>query len=351
MVDCSDSPTRKPLLRALKGEVLNPPPFWLMRQAGRYLPEYREVRGKVPGFLDLCYSAELAARLTLQPVERFGMDAAIVFSDILVVPDALGQTVEFREGEGPRLAPIRSFDALRRLSLDGFCDRLAPVYEAVRLARRALSAETALIGFAGAPWTVAAYMIEGGGSADFAAAKGWVRERPGEFRGLIDLLIEATAMHIIAQADAGAEAIQLFESWAGLLAEPQFTEWSVGPMREIVRRFKRVHPEVPVIVFPRGAGALYAKVPDGTGVEAISMDPAVSVDWAARELQSRCVVQGNLDPSVLVAGGPAMCREVERILAALGSGPFIFNLGHGVLPNTPLGHVAELARLIRRWRA
>jgi uroporphyrinogen decarboxylase len=289
----------------------------------------------------------LAAEVTLQPLKRFGMDAAILFSDILVVPYALGQTVTFCEGEGPVLEPIGSTAALSVLDIDGLSARLAPVYEAVRLVKAGLPQRTALIGFAGAPWTVAAYMVEGRTSKDFGVVKTWAFAKPDEFQGVINLLVEATVVHLVAQADAGAEAVQIFDSWAGILPERQLSRWVMTPMAEIVRRFKAHHPQVPVIGFPRGIGALYPEYVRETGVDAVSLDSTVPIGWAAEAVQSLCPVQGNLDPFMLVAGGTALREEAERILDVLGRGPFVFNLGHGVAPETPPEHVAELARILR----
>jgi uroporphyrinogen decarboxylase len=318
-----------------------------MRQAGRYLPEYREVRASCGGFLDLCLTPKLAAEVTLQPIRRFGMDAAIVFSDILMVPLGLGQTVAFREGEGPVLEPVRSADDLKRLSAASVTERLAPVYETLRLVASELPADTALIGFAGSPWTVASYMVEGGTSRDFAAVKAWAFTEAHEFQGLVDLLVEATAVHLVGQAAAGAEVLQLFDTWAGVLPEPFLRRFVFQPTKEIVARVKRAFPHVPVIGFPRGIGALYADYGRETGVDAVSLDSAVSVAWAAREIQKHIPVQGNLDPQVLVAGGAVLRAETRRILDGFSAGPFVFNLGHGILPETPPDHVAELAQLIR----
>lgn len=339
----------KPLLQALGGKAVASPPFWLMRQAGRYLPEYRALRATAPDFLKLCLTPELASEITLQPVRRFGMDGAILFSDILVIPHALGQEVAFREGEGPVLEVIRSPADVSRLRAEGVVECLGPVFETVRSVRGSLPAGTALIGFAGAPWTVAAYMVEGGGSKEFAAVKGWAYGDPVGFQELIDLLVEATSAYLIAQVDAGAEALQIFDTWAGLLPEPELQRWVVAPTAEIVRRLRERHPAVPLIGFPRGIGACYPAYARATGVDAVGLDTAVPLGWAAQTVQTQCTVQGNLDPHVLVVGGAALRREALRILDALGHGPFIFNLGHGVLQQTPPDHVSELAEIIRSW--
>ncbi|MBF0394000.1 MAG: uroporphyrinogen decarboxylase [Alphaproteobacteria bacterium] len=340
----------KPFLRALAGETPTPPPVWLMRQAGRYLPEYRQVRTQVGGFLELCYTPEKAAEVTFQPLRRYGFDAAILFSDILVVPDALGQQVAFREGEGPVLTAVRDEAAIAALSLDGFLGHLAPVFETVRRLAAGIPQTTALIGFAGAPWTVATYMVEGAGSKEFIATKTMAYGQPEVFARLIDLLVRATGDYLIAQIDAGAEAVQLFDSWAGALPEEPFGRWVIAPTRALVERLHAERPGVPVIGFPRGAGLLYERYVAETGVDAVGLDTAVPLDWAAERLQPRCAVQGNLDPILLVAGGEALDHGVDRILAALGKGPFVFNLGHGIVPATPPDNVARLMDRIRTRR-
>lgn len=341
-------PNRKPLLKALAGQAQNPVPFWLMRQAGRYLPEYRELRASAGNFLDFCLTPKLAVEATLQPIRRFHMDAAILFSDILVIPLALGQKVDFREGEGPVLDPVRGGGDLAGLDPRGIPARLAPVYEAIVLLRRELDPATALIGFAGAPWTLATYMVEGGTSEDFAQVRAWAAQP--DFDTLIALLTDAVAAHLIAQCDAGAEVVQIFDSWAGLLGGADLRRLVIAPTAEIVRRVKIKHPLIPVIGFPRGIGAHYPTYARQTGVDALSLDQSVGPEWAARELQPLCPVQGNLDPQVLVRGGEELRQGVARIVAALGNGPFVFNLGHGVVPETPVEHVAELAALLRARR-
>lgn len=339
----------KPLLAALRGEARRPVPLWLMRQAGRYLPEYRALRASADSFFDLCYDPARAVEASLQPVRRFGLDGAILFSDILVVADALGVKTVFVEGEGPRLEPLReggptpAFDPQRQRR------RLAPVYEAMERLAGAVPADVTVIGFAGAPWTLATYMIEGGGSRDFAAAKGWAYRDPAGFERLVETLCQAVAAHLVAQLNAGAEAVQLFDSWAGVLPEAAFERWCVGPTGRIVAAVNAAHPKAPVIGFPRGAGVLYERFVEATGVDAVSVDSAVPPAWAAERLQPRCAVQGNLDPAALLAGGAALERESARILDALGHGPFVFNLGEGVLPQTPLAHVAALRDAVRRW--
>lgn len=349
VAESSPATLNKLLCRALARQVLPRPPFWFMRQAGRYLPEYREVREKAGSFLDFCYSPELACEATLQPVRRFGTDAAIVFSDILVIPDALGQAVDFLPQKGPILEPIRSVGDIEALSPGRVRDHLDPVYETLRRARGALPQGVALIGFAGAPWTVACYMVEGSAPWELTCARAWARDRPAETQTLISILIEATATHLIAQADAGAEVLQLFDTWAGALTAAEFERWSIAPTAELVRRIREPHPEVPIIGFPNKVGRLYAAYAERTGVDAVSIDSTVPLQWAANELQPHCPVQGNLDPYLLVSGGKPLRDEAQRILSVLGRGPFVFNLGHGVLPQTPPEHVSELADIIRDW--
>jgi uroporphyrinogen decarboxylase len=337
----------KKLLEALAGQTHDRPPIWLMRQAGRYLPEYRALRAKANGFLELCLSPGLATEVTLQPIRRFAMDGAILFADILMVPYGLGQKVGFREGEGPVLERLTSAADIMWLDRAGMRARVAPIAETVRRVRSELPDSVTLIGFAGSPWTVASYMIEGGSSRDFALAKTWLYRDEAGFGALIDLLVEATVDYLAMQIEAGAEAVQLFESWAGVLAAPAFARWVTAPNAAIVARLRELHPEIPVIVFPRGAGLHYTALADAIAPQGIGLDTTVPVEWARAALPPKLALQGNLDPLALVAGGGALTREVERIRAALGSGPFIFNLGHGVLPETPPEHVAELVRLVR----
>ena len=344
----------KPLLTVLCGKRVDPPPVWLMRQAGRYLPEYRAVRAQASGFLELCYSPELAAEVTVQPLRRFELDAAIVFADILLIADALGQSVTFEEGEGPVLEALASTGDIEQLDPSRLGERLASVYETIGRVAAALPEVregVAVIGFAGAPWTVAAYMIEGRGSRDFAAAKAWAHADPEGFARLIDVLVVATAEYLIAQVEAGAEVVQIFDSWAGVLSESGFRRWSIAPTAEIVRRVHAARPEVPVIGFPRGAGPLVADYAAETGVACVGLDTAMPAKWAAQAIGPGCAVQGNLDPHVLVAGGAALEVETDAILAALGARPFIFNLGHGVLPQTPPEHVAVLVSRVHRGAA
>jgi uroporphyrinogen decarboxylase len=337
------------LLTTLAGQRFPTPPIWLMRQAGRYLPEYRALRATTRSFLDLCYTPEKAVEVTLQPIRRFGLDAAIIFSDILVVPDALGQKVWFEEGEGPKLAALSDPVQFGKLSRGRLPEHLAPVYEAIRRTRAALPDDTALLGFAGAPFTLACYMIEGGATRDFAKVKGWAYRHPDSFGLLIDLLVEAVVDHLVNQIDAGADAVQLFDSWAGVLPEEQLFGWSVEPMVRIAHGVRARHPKTPIVAFPRlvGPAALMYRRPDAFA--ALSIDTGIGAHWAARELQPQICLQGNLDPMMLLVGGPAMEREARRILDKLGHGSFIFNLGHGVVPQTPPEHVAHLVEIVRSW--
>ena len=322
-----------------------------MRQAGRYLPEYRKLRSEADGFLDLCFTPDLAVEVTLQPIRRFGFDAAILFSDILVVPHALGQKVWFEEGVGPRLEAIEAPAGLARLSKDNLHQALAPVYETLRRLKEELPPEVTLIGFAGAPWTVASYMLEGGSSKDFAAGKRWAYGDPEAFQQLIDLLVSATGDYLIAQIDAGAEVVQIFDSWAGIWPEAALRRWCLEPAKALTARIKAERPGIPVIAFPRGAGLLYRDFAVQSGATALGLDTTLPLSWVKAELQSRVTVQGNLDPRLLVAGGPALHEAVDHILAALGQGPFIFNLGHGIVPETPIDHVAAMMAQIREWGA
>ncbi len=338
---------KQALLKVFSGETLATPPIWLMRQAGRYLPEYREVRAKAGAFLDLCFNPELATEVTLQPIRRYGFDAAIIFSDILVVPWALGQPVRFVEGEGPRLDPVTTAEAVAGLRLEGLTERLAPVYEAVARTRAALPRETALIGFCGAPWTVATYMVAGQGTTDQAPARLWAyRDRAG-FQKLIDLLVEASVEHLSAQIEAGADVVQIFDTWAGSLPDSEFETWSVVPTRRIVEGLRAIGIDTPIIGFPRGAGNRGGDYVRTTGVDAIGCDTAMSHS-TMQELATIAAVQGKLDPLLLVAGGTALDREIDLTIEAMANHRFIFNLGHGIVPQTPPEHVKQLVDRVRR---
>jgi len=340
-------PSSMRLLQVLNGEVLSPPPVWLMRQAGRYLAEYRAVREKAGGFLDLCYTPELAAEVTLEPIRRFGFDAAILFSDILIVPDALGQRVSFRESEGPSLEPIRDERELLRLDLGNTGKKFSQVFETVARVRDALPKATALIGFCGAPWTVATYMVAGEGSSDQAAARLWAyRDRAG-FGRLIDIIVESSIAYLDGQVRAGANALQIFDSWAGSLPKREFDSWVVAPTQRIVTELKARHPSVPIIGFPRGAGENAARYVETTRVDGIGCGTAEPLAAMRALAESGVTVQGNLDPLLLVVGGEAMERSVMDILAAMRGLPFIFNLGHGIVPQTPPENVERLVAFIR----
>ena len=335
----------KPLLQVLGGQTAERPPIWLMRQAGRYLPEYRALRARAKTFVDFCLTPELAIEVTLQPVRRFGMDAAILFADILLVPQALGQKLWFGE-DGPMLEPIRHAGGNAKLDIGPVAARLEPVCQTIRLCRGALPEATTLIGFAGAPWTVATYMVEGGASRDYRNVKAWAYGDPAGFSMLVGLITEATIAYLSAQIEAGVEAVQLFDSWAGVLPEPEFRRWVIEPTRRIVKALKARYPAVPIIGFPRGGGLLYERYIGESGVDAVGLDTTVPLDYARDRLQPRATLQGNLDPVLLLVGGEPLRQAVREIRASLGKGPFIFNLGHGVLQQTPPEHVAILAQLL-----
>ncbi|MCW2410436.1 uroporphyrinogen decarboxylase [Sphingobium sp. B8D3A] len=334
-----------PLLSVLRGVVPARPPLWLMRQAGRYLPEYRALRAEKGGFLDLCYDSESAAEVTLQPIRRFGFDGAILFSDILVVPHALGQDLWFEAGEGPRLAPPLLQGELA--SLVPAPQRLAPVIDTVRRVRAALAPQTTFLGFAGSPWTVATYMVAGQGSKDHAAARRMAYQQPAKFGAIIDAIIETTVDYLSAQIAAGVDAVQLFDSWAGSLSPAQFRRWVIAPNARIVKALKLRHPDTPIIGFPKGAGAKLVDYAQETGVDALGLDETLDPAWAARELPAHLPLQGNLDPLALIAGGETLDRAVDAILEALSGRPHIFNLGHGILPDTPIAHVEQLVARVR----
>ena len=348
----SDQPlSTKPLIRALSGEVGPRPPFWFMRQAGRYLPEYRRLRAKAPDFLRFCLDPDLAAEATLQPIRRFAMDGAIVFCDILVIPHALGQAVSFREGEGPVLAPVRDVAGLEMLIAGRAraASILAPVGDTLRLVRRDLPAETGLIGFCGAPWTVASYMVEGGTSRDHTVARALAYRDPTMFQRLIDVLVETSIDYLAMQAASGADALQIFDSWAGVLPEKEFERWCVRPVAAMIKGLRARDVRVPIIAFPRGAGIQLRDFAARVGADALGLDTTVPLALA-REAQRSSAVQGNLDPVLVVTGGEGMIRACEDILTALGQGPLVFNLGHGLTPDTPPENVARLCDRLRAWR-
>ncbi|GHF15503.1 uroporphyrinogen decarboxylase [Kordiimonas sediminis] len=340
----------KILLKTLKGNTGDRVPFWFMRQAGRYLSEYREVRATAKNFMHFCYSPDLATEVTLQPIRRFGMDGAILFADILVVPDGLGQKVWFEAGLGPQLEPVQNETAFDKLSLDGFHDKVGNVYETLRRLSRELPKDVTLLGFAGAPWTVATYMVEGKGSKDHGAARQLGYGNPALFDRMLSILVDATSEYLIKQIENGADAVQIFDSWAAAIPEPYFRKWIIEPTREIVSRVKAKFPETPVIGFPRLSGTLLETYVRETGINAVSLDTGVSLDWAAQHIQPLMPVQGNLDPHLVVAGGDAMEKEALRILDGLKGGGHIFNLGHGFVPETPVEHVARLSEIVKNYR-
>ncbi|MBA48460.1 MAG: uroporphyrinogen decarboxylase [Paracoccus sp.] len=338
----------KLLLRALAGEALPVPPIWMMRQAGRYLPEYRATRARAGDFLSLCYNPELAAEVTLQPIRRFGFDAAILFADILLVPQALGADLWFVAGEGPRLSTITSAAGAADLRpADAIHDRLHPVYETVKILSRNLPAQTALIGFAGAPWTVATYMIAGRGTPDQGPAHDFKAADRAAFSALIDRITEATILYLSAQIEAGAEAVKLFDSWAGSLAGPDFDDFAIAPARRIIAALKQRHPGIPVIAVPRGAAQRYVGFARATGADCVALDTSVSPEWAVRNVQIDGCVQGNLDPRHMVTGGRDLIAEAQRITRAFRGGPHVFNLGHGITPEADPDNVAAMIEAVR----
>lgn len=338
--------SHKKLLSVLQGNQELIPPIWLMRQAGRYLPEYRELRAQKGGFLELAYDSDAATEITIQPIRRFGFDAAILFSDILVVPHAMGQELWFETGEGPRLAPRLAQSELNGLTANP--ERLSPVLDTVRKVSAALPKETTFLGFAGSPWTVATYMVHGQGSKDQSEARRMAYAEPDRFHALIDAIITTTVDYLSGQINAGVDAVQLFDSWSGSLSPAQFEKWVIAPNAEIVRRLKVLHPDVPIIGFPKGAGGKLAAYAEGTGVDALGLDETIDPHWANRELPNGLPVQGNLDPLVLISGGNDLIKAVENILSAFRDRPHIFNLGHGILPDTPIEHVEHLLSQVRK---
>ncbi|MFW2831417.1 uroporphyrinogen decarboxylase [Sphingomonas sp. ID0503] len=338
--------TDKPLLNVLRGHVADRPPVWLMRQAGRYLPEYRALRAEKGGFLELVHDSEAAADVTLQPIRRFGFDGAILFSDILVIPHALGQDLWFEAGEGPRLAP-----RLVDFALDGLIparERLDDVYQTVRLVAAALPPETTFLGFAGSPWTVATYMIAGQGSREQAEARRYAYRDPIAFQAIIDAISDLTLEYLCRQIEAGVEAVQLFDSWSGSLSPEQFESWVIAPNAKLVARLRAAHPQVPVIGFPKGAGGKLPAYAREVRPDAIGLDETVDPAWAHASIPENLPVQGNLDPLALITGGEALERAVARVLSSFPGRPHVFNLGHGILPDTPIAHVEQLLELVRR---
>jgi uroporphyrinogen decarboxylase len=341
------SAKEKPVLRVLAGEAVWPPPVWLMRQAGRYLPEYRKVRSQAGDFISLCTTPVLAAEVTLQPIRRYGFDAAILFSDILMVPWALGQGLAFKEGEGPVLPPIRGMEGVRALDLGRLPGAIAPILETVERTRAGLPDQTTLIGFAGSPFTVACYMVEGGGSKDFTHIRGMAHSQPQVMDTLIDTLVEASVTYLSAQVGAGAEVLMLFDSWAGVLSPSLFRRLVIAPTKRIVARLHVLHPDVPIIGFPRLAGVMVGEYARDTGVNAVALDTGADIMVAKDLVPDGIATQGNLDPLAVVAGSEALRYEVAAVLAAIRGRPHIFNLGHGIIPQTPPEHVAALLEQVR----
>ena len=336
---------RKKLLVALRGKTVNPPPIWLMRQAGRYLPEYRATRKRAKNFLDLCYNPDLATEVTLQPIRRFKFDGSILFSDILVVPHAMGRNLRFEDGRGPVMEQL-SAKEIEAPDVDRFHHHLTPVYETVGRLKAELPAETTLIGFCGAPWTVATYMIAGHGTPDQASTRRFSYEHREEFEHLLDILADLSAGYLIRQIEAGADAVQIFDSWAGMLDADGFDRFAVKPIARMAGLVKKTYPNVPIIGFPRGAGVKFANYREETGVSVLGLDWTVPMSQA-RKLQTSGPVQGNLDPIRLLAGGESLTSGVEHILNELAGGPFVFNLGHGITPDTPISHVEALVDIVR----
>ncbi|WP_407176314.1 uroporphyrinogen decarboxylase [Bradyrhizobium sp. STM 3562] len=337
----------KPFIDVLSGQRQSTPPLWMMRQAGRYLPEYREVRAKAGDFLDLCFNPELAAEVTLQPIRRFSFDAAIIFSDILVIPHALGRAVRFEVREGPRLEPLDDPAKVATLAAPADFGKLTPVFEALRIVRSALDPKVALIGFCGAPWTVATYMVAGHGTPDQAPARIMAYRHPEAFAKIIDVLVETSIRYLLAQLEAGANALQIFDTWAGVLPPAEFARWSTEPTRRIVEGVRAKVPDAKIIGFPRGAGAQLPGYIEATGVNAVSIDWTAEPAFIRERVQSKVAVQGNLDPLVLITGGAALDRAVDSVLTNFAQGRFIFNLGHGIQPETPIAHVEQMIKRLR----
>lgn len=334
-------------LRTMDGECLRTPPIWLMRQAGRYLPEYREIRATTPSFLEFCYNPKLAAEATLQPIRRFGFDAAIMFSDILVVPDAMGQKVWFEIGEGPKLQALQTESDIEALLPEANLERLEPMFETIERSRTMLPDSTALIGFCGAPWTVASYMIAGQGTPDQAPARLFAYQFPELFQKLIDKIVAVSINYLAGQIRAGADTVQIFDSWAGVLPNREFQRWCHAPVKAIIDGLRLHHSKARIIAFPRGVGTRLAAIAPDLGAQAIGLDTAADPVWAARQINPKIVLQGNLDPLVLLAGGQAQDRAVDDLLKAMQGRAHIFNLGHGILPQTPIAHVQRLLDRVR----
>jgi uroporphyrinogen decarboxylase len=346
-LDWIDTAMPGPLLDTLKGANLSRRPIWLMRQAGRYLPEYRALRAERGGFLALVYDTDAAAEVTVQPIRRFGFDGAILFSDILIVPYAMGQDLQFLAGEGPHLSP-RLIDATLE-SLSAVPERLSPIYETVAKVKAQIGPETTLLGFAGSPWTVATYMVAGEGSRDHHETRAMAYRDPAAFQAIIDAITDVTIEYLSGQVEAGAEGLQLFDSWAGSLAPAQFERWVIAPNAKIAAEMQRRYPHVPIIGFPKGAGEKLAAYARETGVNAVGVDETIDPLWAAREIPAHLPVQGNLDPLLLLSGGPDLEKQTHRVLDAFADRPHVFNLGHGIGQHTPIEHVEALLKIVRNW--
>lgn len=338
---------KKSLLDVLHGHRQKVPPIWLMRQAGRYLPEYRAVREKAGGFLNLCFTPELAAEVTLQPIRRFGFDGAILFSDILVIPHALGRKVTFTAGEGPRLEPIERPEFVAKVARELEPSALAPVYETIDRVKAELPEHVTFLGFCGAPWTVATYMIAGEGTPDQAPARLFAYRHPQAFADLIDILVQASIEYLVGQLRAGVDAVQIFDTWAGVLSPSEFERWCIAPTARVVAGVRAVVPDARIIGFPRGAQTMLPHYVDDVAADAVGLDWMINKTFAREQVQKRIAVQGNLDPLVLVTGGEALDSAIDDVLAAFSDGPFVFNLGHGILPETPIEHVERLLKRVR----
>ncbi len=346
----TQTPAVKPLLEVLSGRRQAVPPIWMMRQAGRYLPEYRALRAKAGGFLAMCFNPDYAAEITLQPIRRFGFDAAVIFSDILVIPYALGRSVRFEAGEGPRLDPLDTPEAVATLAKQADFTKLEPVYETLRRVRRELDPKIALVGFCGAPWTVATYMVAGQGTPDQAPARMMAYRHPQAFADIIDVLVENSIEYLLGQLKAGADALQIFDTWAGVLPPREFGRWSIEPARRIIAGVRAKVPDARIIGFPRGAGALLPDYVDATGVDAVSIDWTAEPSLIRERVQNRVAIQGNLDPLALIAGGAALDRAIDDVLSNYAPGRLIFNLGHGIQQETPIAHVEQMLKRVRDYK-